>query len=185
VSTSVSIVGIFLAGFLYDKASIKARLFLPLAFYTLTALGACGWYIYTSACLGDPTLRGRMNNPHPTETAIVVAFEIVSCLSLAAPSSYLDSIYVVEMAGKDGAAFGSGTIGGIGLLGGALASLAIGGETGTHAGWCFILKCFMGVAFTLVGLSTILALWGLRKLRREDENARLKEITMTSIAQGP
>jgi len=169
VSTSVSILGIFFAGFIYDKSSKFVRLFLPLAFYTVTALGACGWYIYTSEALSEPILRGRLGNPSHRETAIVVTFEVLTCLALAAPSSYLDSIYVLEMAGKNGAAFGSGSIGGIGLLGGALASYIIGGETGSHAGWCTILKWFMCIAFTLVALSAILAFAGLRKLRSQSK----------------
>lgn len=181
VSTSVSIFGIFFAGFLYDKSSKRVRLFLPLAFYSLTALGACGWYFYTSRSLSEPIARNRLNNPSHKETAIVVLFEVITCLALAAPSSYLDSIYVVEMAGKNGAAFGSGSIGGIGLLGGALASYTIGGETGSHAGWCTILKFFTGVAFTLVCLSGVLAFIGLRKLRAQDSTTGNKEILMAPV----
>jgi len=133
-----------LGGWLLDHLPKRFRTIVPVVF-----LGACAALCAVFATLVQLGL---------TSAAASLAMFLLINFALSAPNSFVDGVYVVEMCGAGGAAFGAGTVGTLGYLGAMTIQFIFGSAAKTTQGWTKILWTLFGYILIALG-GAIVYMW--------------------------
>lgn len=172
----------FLGGYLLDRVPKKRRGLVPIVFLSMALCAFAGLWAYTSYHLPDPK-RSLAFEAKTSDTVFSVIIIMFASFSLSAPNSFLDGVYVVEMAGADGAAFAAGIVGAIGYCGAAISSFVFKSYTKTYNGWCFTLA-IMCIAAALTLLGSVLY-WRLDVSEINRKERRMAKFAADSKANSP
>lgn len=155
----------FVGGYLLDRVSKKKRGLVPIFFLSANLFAMVALFCFTKYYLAG--LEGFDNKSF----IYALCLFLFACFCFSAPNSFLDGVYVVEMAGAEGAAFASGVVGAVGYCGAAASSLLFKKMSESRDGWCQILMIMMGAA--VISWIGVIVYWqlDLMDIRRAERRA--------------
>jgi len=150
-------------GYLLDHLPKKYKTLVPVVF-----LGTCVGLWTVFAILVQNGMRNIV--------ASLAMFLLIN-FALSAPNSFVDGVYVVEMCGSGGAAFGAGTVGTLGYLGAMTIQFIFGSAAKTTEGWTKILWTLL--AYTIIAFfgAIVYMLIDIRERRAAAILAKEQEMT--------
>ena len=159
-------VGIFVGGQLQDYLKPKQKPWIPVVLLVFATA------IFTCICLflikAVPEL-GPGEYVATNKLVCVLVLLVAAWFSMAAPSSFLDGAYVVQLAGAQGAAFAAGVVSGTGYAGAAITSQGIKRYINDREGWIKIFAFFIACSLASLLLSIGYAIVMVKKVVREEK----------------
>lgn len=151
-----------LGGFLVDRVPKKWRGAVPLVFLVLLSIALAGLSAFAEFYQGEGA--GAL--------ALCLFMIGMTAFFLIAPYSFLDGVFTLDLAGKQGCAATASIINGAGYLG-AILSGVVTGIAADGSGWSLVFIIL--TVMSLVSMAFQALYWGfdLRDLRKQPEEQRL------------
>jgi len=152
----------FLGGYLVDKISTRYRGLIPLVFLLLLSL-----------CLAGLAAFSKYYDSEDSGAIALALFMVgMTAFFLIAPYSFLDGVFTLDLAGKQGCAATASIINGAGYIG-AVLSGTITGIAADSSGWPLVFVILTGMAFVSMAFQALYWFLDLREDRTSPEATRL------------
>ena len=151
-----------LGGYLVDRIPGAWRGAIPLVFLVFLSINLAGLAAFAEYYQGEGTW------------AIVLALFLIgmTAMFLIAPYSFLDGVFTLELAGKQGCAATASIINGAGYIG-AILSGVVTGVAADGSGWSLVFVILTVMAIISMGFQALYWVFDLRDMRRLPEEQKL------------